>query len=430
MSAFANPFTSGVKPNLSNTNGVNPFTTNGANNNSMGNSAFGRPNFGATNTMTGGTTTSAFGMPQFGSNTSNTGNASISAFGNTNNVAKPPAFGAPAFGHGAPVNNNTPSTSSAFGAPSFGSTGFGATAATGNPFGKTPSSMGSAFGQAGFGANKTAISSNSVNNSNNSPFGATSNKSLATNSPFGSLQQNTSQNASSTSSAFGKPTFGTAGNTQSAFGAIQNTSTNGGTGTSPFGSFGANSNNKSPFGNPQSGAAANPSPFGFTSSKVNNNNNNERSPFGTTDNQFSANQSPFTGGAGGAFSSVPNFNTNTNGNFQSSFGNKGFSFGIAPQKDANKVSQTSSPFGQTAPNTDSNISLKNSGNVTSFGFGQQPVNANTAAGKIRFVQGLSSEKDGILELTDLAEETLKIFKASKFELGLVPDIPPPPALVA
>nr|6B4E_C Chain C, Nucleoporin NUP42 [Saccharomyces cerevisiae S288C]6B4E_D Chain D, Nucleoporin NUP42 [Saccharomyces cerevisiae S288C] len=34
------------------------------------------------------------------------------------------------------------------------------------------------------------------------------------------------------------------------------------------------------------------------------------------------------------------------------------------------------------------------------------------------------------ELADLAEETLKIFRANKFELGLVPDIPPPPALVA
>ncbi|CAI5049065.1 AVN_collapsed_G0010480.mRNA.1.CDS.1 [Saccharomyces cerevisiae] len=277
MSAFGNPFTSGAKPNLSNTSGINPFTNNAASTNNMGGSAFGRPSFGTANTMTGGTTTSAFGMPQFGTNTGNTGNTSISAFGNTSNAAKPSAFGAP---------------------------------------------------------------------------------------------------------------------------------------------------------NLQSGAGAGSSPFGTTTSKANNNNNVGSSAFGTTNNQ-----SPFSGGSGGTFGSASNLNKNTNGNFQSSFGNKGFSFGITPQNDANKVSQSNPSFGQTMPNTDPNISLKSNGNATSFGFGQQQmnatnVNANTATGKIRFVQGLSSEKDGILELADLAEETLKIFRANKFELGLVPDIPPPPALVA
>lgn len=106
--------------------------------------------------------------------------------------------------------------------------------------------MGSAFGQPAFGANKTANPSSSVSNSNNSAFGAASNTPLTTTSPFGSLQQNASQNASSTSSAFGKPTFGAATNTQSPFGTIQNTSTSSGTGVSPFGTFGTNSNNKSP----------------------------------------------------------------------------------------------------------------------------------------------------------------------------------------
>lgn len=303
-------------------------------------------------------------------------------------------------------------------------------AATSNPFGKSPGSMGSAFGQPAFGANKTAIPSSSVSNSNNSAFGAASNTPLTTTSPFGSLQQNASQNASSTSSAFGKPTFGAATNTQSPFGTIQNTSTSSGTGVSPFGTFGTNSNNKSPFSNLQSGAGAGSSPFGITTSKANNNNNVGSSAFGTTNNQ-----SPFSGGSGGTFGSASNLNKNTNDNFQSSFGNKGFSFGITPQNDANNVSQSNPSFGQTMSNTDPNISLKSNGNATSFEFGQQQmnatnVNANTATGKIRFVQGLSSEKDGILELADLAEETLKIFRANKFELGLVPDIPPPPALVA
>ncbi|CAI4038068.1 hypothetical protein SMKI_04G4080 [Saccharomyces mikatae IFO 1815] len=424
MSAFANPFTSSVKPGLSNTNGANPFTTNGASNTGMGSNVFGRPSFGATSSMTGGATASAFGQPQFGANTNNTGNAPISAFGNTNNVIKPSAFGAPAFGSSAPVNINTPATSSAFGAPSFGSTSFGNTAAMGNPFSKAPSSMGSAFGQTGFGANGTDTTSSSTNHSNNSAFGTTQNVPLTASSPFGSLQQNSSQNASATSSVFGKPAFGTAGNTQSPFSAIQNSSTTTGTGASPFGSFGTNNSNKSPFGDLQNGAAVGTSPFGLTNSKTNN--NNESSPFGATDNQASIKQSAFGQGTSGSFVSAPsNPDMNTNTNFQSAFGNKGFSFGIAPQKDTNKVSTTSSTFGQI-PNTN----IENNSGRSPFGFGQQPMSINTASCKTRFVQGIPSEKDGFLELADLAEETLKIFEANKFELGLVPDVPPPPALVA
>ncbi|EHN03113.1 Nup42p [Saccharomyces cerevisiae x Saccharomyces kudriavzevii VIN7] len=429
MSAFANPFTSGIKPNLSNASGINPFT---ANSNAAGGSAFGQPSFGAS-TMAGGAGSSTFGVPQFGASTSNTGNATTSAFNGINNAAQSSAFGTPAFGSSAPANTNAPSTSSAFGAPSFGSSGFGSTAAAGNHFTKAPSSMGSAFGQAGFGVNGTAAASSATNNSDISAFGAIQNKPLTSASPFGSLQQDQAQNPSSTSSAFGKPAFTTTSNTQSPFGAIQNTSANAGTGAAPFGSFGANSNNKSPFGNLQSGASPG---FGLANFKANISNNSDSSgnsnPFGSTDNQGSSNQSSFASGAAGTFRSAPNSNAYQNTAFQSRFGNKGFSFGIS--SDANKTPQTSSLFGQTAPNTNANPISQNNGGPASFGFGQQPMKTTNNCIKVApentgFVQGLPSEKDGILELTDLAEETLNIFKASKFELGLVPDIPPPPVLV-
>ncbi|WBF11171.1 hypothetical protein N7582_000392 [Saccharomyces uvarum] len=432
MSSFGNPFTSGVKPNLSNTNGMNPFTANVTNNNAMGASAFGQPSFGGANATAGGTTASAFGAPQFGANTSNTANTTMSAFGSTTSTAKPSAFGAPAFGSAAPANANAPPTTSAFGAPSFGSSGFGSGAATANPFSKAPSSMGSAFGQAGFGLNGAAATTPSVTNNNmGSAFGALQNKTVTSSSPFGSMQQNTLPNSSSASSAFGKPAFGAASNTQSAFGTNQNKTTSAGAGAAPFGSFGVSSNNKSPFGNLQNGAPPVSSPFGFTNSEANSNGNN--SPFVATNNQAVSNKSPFGMAATGTFGSVSNpsaMNTNTNASVQSPFGNKGFSFGIASQTDANKASQTTSPFGQAVSNTNTNFQ-----NNSTTSFGQQPAstganNTNAGARNTRFLQGVPSEKDCIIELSDLAEETIKIFKANKFELGLVPDIPPPSALVA
>ena len=223
-----------------------------------------------------------------------------------------------------------------------------------------------------------------------------------------------------------QPAFGAASNTQSAFGTNQNKTTSAGAGAAPFGSFGVSSNNKSPFGNLQNGAPPVSSPFGFTNSEANSNGNN--SPFVATNNQAVSNKSPFGMAATGTFGSVSNpsaMNTNTNASVQSPFGNKGFSFGIASQTDANKASQTTSPFGQAVSNTNTNFQ-----NNSTTSFGQQPAstganNTNAGARNTRFLQGVPSEKDCIIELSDLAEETIKIFKANKFELGLVPDIPPP-----
>ncbi|CAI5032201.1 ATV_HP_G0015070.mRNA.1.CDS.1 [Saccharomyces cerevisiae] len=174
-------------------------------------------------------------------------------FGNTQYVAKVlSAFGAPAFGSSAaPINVNPPSTTSAFGAPSFGSTGFGAMAdqSQANPLVKSPGSMGSAFGQPALSEQTANPSSSVISNSMSTPHLKAATNTPLTTTPLVHRNKNASQNASSTSSAFGKPTFGAATNTQSCHLVIipKNISTSSGTGVSHFKPFGTNSNNKSPF---------------------------------------------------------------------------------------------------------------------------------------------------------------------------------------
>ncbi|CCD23583.1 FG-nucleoporin NUP42 NDAI_0B05500 [Naumovozyma dairenensis CBS 421] len=366
--------------------GASPFASVPQGSSALGSAtggAFGKPAFGTT-----GVTNSAFGANPFMSNTNAT-SGTTAAVGSS-------AFGKPAFG--------ATNTSSAFGNSAFGSSIAAPTSKTSGAFGK-PGFSGtigsgnagtSTFGSTGFGSTPAAPVAASAGAFGSTGFGASLNQQGT--GAFGSAGTNT---ASTAGGAFGKPAFGKPAFGSSAFG---------GTSASPFGSTGQTStaaNTSSPFGKVNQGmpgATTTMSPFGKIAGTPATT-TTTASPFGSVNNNATQNTTSVFGTSQPATGQTTAFPV---------FGNA-----------ANK----SSPFG--LPNNTGNAPASNvfgfNTNSTSVPAGQG--DAVTTSGNERFYQGLHSEVDKPNEVGDLSQETLDQFKALKFTLGKVPDMPPPVALV-
>ncbi|KAK6459249.1 uncharacterized protein RJT20DRAFT_124443 [Scheffersomyces xylosifermentans] len=324
---------------------------------------------------------SGFGSSGFGSSVGSTNSQSgfgSSGFGSSG-FGKPATTGTTSSGFGSSAFGNS-NTSGAFGNSGFGSSGFGSSqtnkpasssgfgsAGFGNAgFGNKPATSTSAFGSSAFGA--------STNNSNPSPFGTFGNAQQNKSNPFGATSStNTTQSAFGNTSNAANP-FASANNTASPFGAAASGTSNpspfGNTATSAFG----NTNNSSTFGATNTTTSA--PPFGSTQSAA--------SPFGQT-NTSSPFGSATNSKAAGPFGNVSNGNA---------FGN------------ASTSTSTASPF-------DTKLGTTPASNP----FAPATTVAEVAAPTI------NNE-----ELKDLDPEFVEAFKSAKFELGRIPELPPPPLL--
>ncbi|CAR26911.1 ZYRO0C04290p [Zygosaccharomyces rouxii] len=409
--------------------GANPFTSppslNGGDS-----GAFGQPSFGGN---TGNSSNSAFGTPSFGS--SAFGGANTTTANNNTNAGSGGVFGQPAFGNtsnlgssfGTSSVGSNPFTSnsggSAFGKPAFGSAPGSSESAFGKPaFGSTttpPASGGSAFGKPSFGSSAFGQSA----------FGANAQQQQQ-------QQQPQQQPPSTAGSVFGQPPFGS-----NAAGAAP------ATGSSVFGqpSAGSQANATSAFGKPMfgstpgqsnsTGASAfgqpnfKPSPFGASNNATQN-----ASPFGTS--AFTQNQSPFSN------------NTNTTNTTSTT---STAPFGSAPTSSSSPFSSLQQNQNQAKPEPISQTTFGSQTQPSSspFGNAQQPSVApfgsstgpksspfsNVANPSIsqptapKFTQGLPTEEDNV-PANELDQKTLQQFQMDHFNLGEVPDIPPPLELIA
>lgn len=274
---------------------------------------------------------------------------------------------------------------------------FGNVSAASNPFGTSSfsSNNNGAFGSAG--AFSSAGATNSSQTPISSPFGSST-----TNNPFGGTANNT----------FGKSSFG---NTQpiGAFG-----KSGFGNNSKDFGGFGASGfetnamassakpNTQSPFGNSTassmpfgSASTSNPTSFGT--------NSNNKSPFNTSSTDTNKVSSPFGSSGFGS----------------SGFGSTGFGNTNQPSVfGANRTTQvsTQSPFASSGDN-----SLNSGANP----FSNAVFNDSTPTNH-QFPTQPSGFKQCEIELPstkieDLHSNIVALFKSEKFELGKVPDIPPP-----
>lgn len=405
----------------------------------------------------GNNTTNQFARPNPFSSTSNTSNP----FGQSMSTVNPSSstsnstFGQSAFGSGNMTNGLASSSDSILGKPAFGSV----------PFGSTGSTTSSPFGQLRNNAGKNAQNSNAQT----PPFGTNVSQSPAqtnfssfgsTTSPFGkpafsnqtSLQptNNTTTGMASssafgqssnepafrtTSGTFGSPSFGQSAFGQPAFGnnssqpaaAAANSSR-----PAQSAAFGQSTFGQSAFGQPTFGkpSGTGQSAFGSTTSG--------QPPFGqpsfgqtsfgqSSFGQSSFGQSPF---GNSAPASSGNVSTATTSSMQNT----------SPFGGVNNTinSQNPSPFGQqTAPNASSaQTPFQSFGSVpaaTPFGAlasSQQSSNQphSSQQGLPLFVQGLD-DKSETTAMSDLSERTIAIFKDTKFELGNIPEIPPPLELI-
>ncbi|KAL3241616.1 FG-nucleoporin NUP42 [Nakaseomyces bracarensis] len=400
--------------------GISGFSN--TNNNGVANSAgvggaFGKPSFGGSNAAGGSspfgtaaapTASGAFGKPSFGS--SGTGQS---------------AFGAPAFG------------SSGFGSSGFGSLAQG-TNTSSSPFGASSAAQQNPFTKVnnniGAGANASPFGNNTATNTGASPFGSlNSGSSPAASSPFGKSLFGATAGNTNTTSAFGKPAFGQGQNTQqSPFGSATNST------------FGTASTQQNPF---NSTSNTNNSAFGATTGANANTNNSfgsKQSPFGTnntTQSPFVTNnttQSPFgtNNTAKSPFGTATNTNTAFGGNTTNSpFNSLKPDNSTGGQSNPNGFRSVQNPSGQVGAQMSSPFGTNTAGfgsNQGNSSFGAsastQPMANTQTASSSGFIQGLPSEETEV-NVSDLSPDTIQVFKARTFQLGMVPDIAPPTALI-
>ncbi|KAH3665899.1 hypothetical protein OGAPHI_004088 [Ogataea philodendri] len=266
---------------------------------------------------------------------------------------------------GAPRQNSpfgAPATSNAFGGASISNPFQSSATAKPNPFGAN--SIANPFQSAGSSAFGTA--------SNTGPFGRQT--ATAPANPFGSSSTAPSAGAS----AFGQSGFGQA--------------------SSPFGSAAAKPN---PFGSASTNPA--PSPFGATSHTAQPTSGFGQSGFGAFGSQK---VSPFNQVASQPAKPTPFGQTSS-----SPFGQPS----TTPAAPAGAFGQSSGPFGQLASNSNSSTLTNNSPFGQPFG--------NSAAASEPFKQAGLEEPQ--TQLADLPDSVINEFKADKFTIGQIPDVPPP-----
>lgn len=375
------------------TNAGNPF---GSSSNPFGSSGFGNSGFGNANTNA---SNGAFGN-------ANT-NASNGAFGSTNNTSTGGAFGSSGFSSAPTTSNQQTSAfgNSGFGGSGFGSSGFGS-GTTGGAFGGQKPASG--FGSSGFGLSNGS----SAFGSSSGAFGLQQTNATSNPSPFGSSA--TSNNAQAPS-AFGSSGFGSSG-----FGASDQSKPSGfgssGFGSSGFGlsGFGGSSNTstQSAFGQSTNSPFAKAPATGFGA--------NGASAFGAQTSQAAPAQAPAQSAFGG--SSASPFGSSTLSN----------PFG---QLSSTATQNTASPFGQTKPSGFGSSGFGSNNGSTPSAFGSAPTSgfgtSNSTANANSTSQNPPPQTEGVGADTNsgmgkLAAEVVQAFSAAKFELGKVPDVPPPP----
>lgn len=344
------------------------------------------------------------------------------------------------------TQNQTNSTSSVFsssggqsGSSAFGKSGFGLSAFGLSGFGK-PSTGLSGFGLSGFGLSGFGLSGFGL-----SGFGqATSGQALSGQdrsglSAFGlsgfglsgfglsSFGKSAFGQADSGQSAFGLSGFGKPPTGQSAFGlsGFGKASTGQSTfGQSSFGKMGADKSGStnSPFANITSQSNATLSPFaslGLTSTQASGGSAFGTSGFGLFGNNTKSSPED-TNAATSGFSALSSSATNQP-NQSSPFGSlaKGTSpFGSASSNNQNSQNQsniTNFPFGSASQDASSSLSFTDAFGKGTFASGQGTVGVN----------GFSSSAPGLEELKQYDPKVTEAFQATKFELGNVPEVPPP-----
>ncbi|KAG0678367.1 hypothetical protein C6P40_000566 [Pichia californica] len=280
---------------------------------------------------------------------------------------------------------------------------FGNVGSEGNPFNQKSNPFGGSsnvFGSSNNGGNLGAFGNQNINSS---PFSSQqTNSTTTTSSPFGQSGFANTQSTTFGSSGFGGTTA-TATNPfgASSFNSLTNKPANPFGATAPAPSNNMSTQNTSPFGNSgfsQSGFSQ--SGFGTSSTNTSNpfgnsSNSSSSNPFGTSSNTTS---NPF-GGSTTNTTSNP-FGGSTTNNTASSFGNTNNSAGgifsstnAFQNNNQNSVPSQSSPFGGS----------QNSGS----GYKQCDIGNEQT------------------KLEDVRGEILQMFKANEFQLGKIPDIPPP-----
>ncbi|KAF6010498.1 hypothetical protein HII13_003274 [Brettanomyces bruxellensis] len=323
------------------------------------------------------------------------------------------------------IANSSTNQSSPFGTTGSASSNFGSFGNQSSPFAAANlNQTGTGFGQHGFGQqNATSnifVQGGQTTSNAFSSFKST--QSFQPSSTFGSNSVN--QNLFANNSTAGFKGFNTA--TQNSASPFSNANTGGGQlataqTTNVQSTFGSNS----AFGNANAKQTViNSSPFGQMAAKASNtplfgsNNSNANKP----------SMSPF--GSMGSVSK-PQFGTNTT---PSSFGNStatntGSGFGFGTQSTSNE-----SPFGsQNGPGTNTfqnNHTGSDDNGRQQVSPGQSGNAANTTIQPNNLGNGMAKYKQAPVdekptETKDLSSNIIEYFKADHFDLGKVPDIPPP-----
>lgn len=349
-------------------------------------SGFGLSGFGNANTAAAGAATPGFGLSGFGLSGFGKPSTGQSAFGLSGFGLS--GFGQAASGQTASGQAGSGQSQSAFGLPGFGLSGFGLSGFGQSASGQAGSGQ-SAFGLPGFGLSGFGLSGFGKPSTGQSAFG------------LSGLGQ----------SGFGLSGFGKASTGQSSFG------------LTGFGKTGADQSGStnSPFGNSAPQSNANLSPFaslGSTGARA-----SGGSAFGTSGFGLFGNNAQ--GKPGDTNAATPGFSAfsssaNNQPNQSSPFGSlaKGASpFGSAPsntQNTQNQNNNTNSPFGSAPKTAASSLQFP-----SAFGGGSFTSNQGTTG-----VNGSASSAPGLEELKQYDPKVTEAFQATKFELGLVPEVPP------
>lgn len=378
---------------------VNPF---GAQNSGFGAAAAsGASPFGSSST-----TPSPFGNGASGSGfgSSGFGNAAAAQTATSANSGPSGPSGGSAFGASGFGSTNKPSGSSGFGSAGFGSAGFGS----------APKSGASAFGAAGFGSTATS----------GGAFGLQTVAGQSGQSAFGN-SAGASAFGTAAPSGFGTAAFGTSSLGAKPAGAF---------GTAGFGSSSGNNGNSGNSGNAPANTAFGSSGFGSAG-------------FGSTQASSTAAGSSGFGSSGfgsSGFSQAPSaFGTAT---FGAQTQNTATPAAPAAPAESGKSAFGASSFGAPAPSAQSAFGQSKPVSEPPLGSGfggfsssiettsQNPFGQSSAFGSANSATSATAARSNVTladatqnpALQKLDPAVAQAFAAREFQIGAVPDIPPPP----